>query len=62
MIIRPRRLRQNGLIRILIAETRLQPSMLIYPIFVREGQNIAEDIPAMPGQKRYSPDQLPRAL
>lgn len=62
MIIRPRRLRQNGLIRNLIAETRLQPSMLIYPIFVREGQNIAEDIPAMPGQKRYSPDQLPRAL
>lgn len=62
MIIRPRRLRQNGLIRNLIAETWLQPSMLIYPIFVREGQNIAEDIPAMPGQKRYSPDQLPRAL
>ncbi len=36
--------------------------MLIYPVFVREGHNIIEDIPAMPGQKRYSPDTLPRIL
>jgi len=44
------------------SETRLAPSMLIYPVFVREGENIIEDIPAMPGQKRYSPDKLPVIL
>ena len=62
MIIRPRRLRRNKIIRDLAAETRLSPSMLVYPLFVREGRGIVEDIPAMPGQKRYSPDTLPRAL
>ena len=36
--------------------------MFVYPVFVREGHNIVEDIPAMPGQKRYSPDTLPRIL
>jgi porphobilinogen synthase len=36
--------------------------MLVYPIFVREGKKIVEDISAMPGQKRYSPDELPRIL
>ena len=36
--------------------------MLVYPVFVREGTNVEEDIPAMPGQKRYSPDTLPRVL
>jgi porphobilinogen synthase len=36
--------------------------MLVYPVFIREGHNIIEDIPAMPGQKRYSPDTLPRIL
>ena len=44
------------------SETRLSPSMFVYPVFVREGHNITEDIPAMPGQKRYSPDTLPRIL
>ncbi|MDY2984423.1 MAG: porphobilinogen synthase [Synergistes jonesii] len=62
MIIRPRRLRRNKIIRDLAAETRLSPSMLVYPLFIREGRGIVEDIPAMPGQKRYSPDTLPRAL
>lgn len=46
----------------MVCETRLAPSMFVYPVFVREGRNIVEDIPAMPGQKRYSPDTLPRVL
>lgn len=46
----------------MVAETRLSPSMFVYPVFVREGHGIIEDIPAMPGQKRYSPDTLPRIL
>jgi porphobilinogen synthase len=48
--------------RAMVRETRLSPSMLVYPIFVREGRGIVEDIAAMPGQKRYSPDTLPRIL
>ena len=62
MIIRPRRLRLSQAIRDMVCETRLSPSMFVYPVFVREGHNIIEDIPAMPGQKRYSPDTLPRIL
>lgn len=62
MIVRPRRLRRTKTIRDLAAETRLSPSMLVYPIFIREGSNIMEDIPAMPGQKRCSPDTFPRIL
>ena len=59
---RPRRLRRTQSIRDLTSETRLTPSMMIYPVFVREGRNIIEDIPSMPGQKRYSPDKLPLIL
>ncbi len=59
---RPRRLRRTQSIRDLTSETRLTPSMMIYPVFVREGHNIIEDIPSMPGQKRYSPDKLPLIL
>ena len=55
---RGRRLRQNRGIRSLIRETSLKKSDLICPIFVREGQNIIEKIPAMPGVYRYSIDTL----
>ena len=46
----------------MVSETRLAPSMLVYPLFVREGNNIIEDIPAMPGQKRWSPDTIARVF
>jgi porphobilinogen synthase len=59
---RPRRLRKNRAIRSLVCETRLSESMLVYPMFVREGRDIEEDIPSMPGQRRYSPDRLARAV
>ncbi|MEG1602190.1 MAG: porphobilinogen synthase [Cloacibacillus sp.] len=62
MIVRPRRLRENKIIRDMAAETRLSPSMLVYPIFIREGRGIMEEIPAMPGQMRCSPDTFPRLL
>ena len=62
LTIRPRRLRITKSIRDLVCETRLSSKMLIYPIFVREGKNIIENIDAMPGQKRYSPDRLPEIL
>lgn len=62
LVKRPRRLRMDGRVRDLIRETRISKNSLIYPIFVEEGQNIIREIPTMPGQKRYSPDTLPRAL
>jgi porphobilinogen synthase len=36
----------------LVRETHVQPSDLIYPIFVREGQTEPEPIASMPGQSR----------
>ncbi|NLL37059.1 MAG: porphobilinogen synthase [Fretibacterium sp.] len=62
MISRPRRLRRTAAIRDMVRETRLSPSMLVYPVFIREGRNVFEEISAMPGQMRYSPDTFPRIL
>ena len=59
---RPRRLRGSETLRKMVRETRMDKSSLIYPIFVREGVNIKEEIPSMEGQYRYSVDQLPYAL
>ena len=44
--------------RRLVAETRLDTADLIWPLFVIEGQNMAEPIDAMPGVFRYAIDQL----
>ena len=49
MITRPRRLRQNPVLRKMVRETRMDASSLIYPMFVREGSGIKEEIPAMEG-------------
>ena len=58
MIKRPRRLRQNEALRKMVRETRIDKSSLIYPMFVREGEGIREEIPSMIGQYRYSVDQM----
>ncbi len=58
MIKRPRRLRSSNTIRSMIRETRMDARSLVYPVFIREGNNIEEEISAMPGQFRYSPDRL----
>lgn len=60
--IRPRRLRRIPALRHMVRETRLSPESLIWPIFVQEGKGIFEEIPSLPGQYHYSPDQLFRAL
>lgn len=62
MNIRPRRLRNGVQLRKMVRETRMDKSSLIYPMFVKEGTGIKEEIPTMPGQYRYSIDQLPYAL
>lgn len=58
MIIRPRRLRQNETIRNMIAETAVNAASLVYPMFVVEGEGVKEEIPSMPGQFRFSIDEL----
>lgn len=55
---RPRRLRQNATFRSLIRETHLSADQLIYPLFVKPGKKIREEIPSMPGVFRISVDQL----
>lgn len=62
MIVRPRRLRENAAIRKMVRETRMDPSSLIYPLFVIDGENIEEEIPTMPGQFRYSVDRMSHEL
>lgn len=54
---RPRRLRRNENIRRLVRETHLTLDDLIYPIFVRYGENVVEEVPSMPGVYRYSVDK-----
>ncbi|MCD8012680.1 MAG: porphobilinogen synthase [Lachnospiraceae bacterium] len=62
MTIRPRRLRGNEILRKMVRETRVDASSLIYPIFVKEGTGIREEIPTMPGQYRYSVDRMGEKL
>lgn len=58
LIKRPRRLRANPLLRKMVRETRMDPSSLVYPMFITEGQDKKEEIPSMPGQYRYSTDRM----
>lgn len=62
LIKRPRRLRTTESMRRMVRETRISKDSLIYPIFTIDGTGIKEEIPSMPGQYRYSVDQLPYAL
>lgn len=59
---RPRRLRTSEKIRSLVRETHLEKEELIYPLFVKEGKGIKEEIEAMPDQYRYSVDRLKEAI
>jgi len=52
-LFRPRRLRNNRLLRDLIQETNIQVSDLIYPIFISENSKSKEEIPSMPGIFRF---------
>ncbi len=55
---RPRRLRGSPAIRRMVRETVLNVDDLIYPIFVRFGSHIREEIPSMPGIYRFTLDEL----
>jgi porphobilinogen synthase len=58
--LRLRRLRRTPALRALTRETRLVPERLLCPLFVRPGRGVREPIPSMPGQFRFSVDELVR--
>jgi len=55
---RPRRLRRSDAIRALVRETHLTASSLVYPLFVRPGSKVKDEIKSMPGNYRWSVDLL----
>ncbi|MBA2720749.1 MAG: porphobilinogen synthase [Chloroflexi bacterium] len=54
--VRLRRMRRTPALRALVRETRLDPAMLVAPLFVRPGSGVREEIGSMPGVARLSPD------
>ncbi|MBN8784579.1 MAG: delta-aminolevulinic acid dehydratase [Sphingobacteriales bacterium SCN 48-20] len=59
---RNRILRTTGAIRAMVAETTLRPADFIAPLFVDEGEEVAHEIPSMPGYYRYSLDWTVREV
>ncbi len=58
---RPRRLRRTPALRRMVAETRLHPSELILPMFVKEGIDAPQPVASMPGVYQHTRDSLRRA-
>ena len=58
--IRMRRLRSGDTVRRMVRETRVSPDSLVYPVFIAEGEHIFREIPSLPNQFHYSPDELER--
>jgi len=56
--VRPRRLRQTPSLRRLVRETRVHPSQLVLPVFVREGATQPVAISSMPGVVQHTRDSL----
>jgi porphobilinogen synthase len=61
-LFRGHRLRKTETLRTLVREVSLQPHNLIFPLFITEGQGKVEPIASMPGQNRYSVDELERVV
>ncbi|THG32692.1 porphobilinogen synthase [Glaciibacter flavus] len=60
--VRPRRLRSNAAMRRAVAETHVNPSQLVLPIFVREGISEPAPIASMPGVVQHTLDSVRRAV
>jgi len=58
MFKRFRRLRINETLRDLVRETAVTPADLIYPLFVREGTAIKDEVSSMPGVFQMSIDEI----
>ena len=57
-ISRPRRLRTSLALRRLVAETSLNVSSLVLPLFARSGEKLRRPVAAMPGVFQLSPDEI----
>src|SRR5689334_6759261 len=56
--LRMRRGRSSAWMRSMIAENRLHPSDLIWPLFICEGRDCEQPIASLPGVSRWSVDRL----
>ena len=59
---RPRRLRRTAALRELVAETRLDVSDVVAPLFVREGVDSPQPIASLPGVVQHSVSSLRREV
>lgn len=59
---RPRRNRKSAAIRALVQETQISSCNLIWPIFLKDGSGIREEIESIPGVYRWSLDTVSREL
>jgi porphobilinogen synthase len=57
---RPRRLRTSPALRRFVAETTLNVSQLVWPLFARSGKKLRRPVDAMPGVFQLSPDEVLR--
>jgi porphobilinogen synthase len=55
---RPRRNRKSSTIRAMVEETKIGSEHLIYPIFLKDGTNVKEEISSLPNNFRWSIDRL----
>ena len=55
---RPRRNRKSAAIRSMVEETKIGAEHLIYPIFLKDGKGVKEEISSLPKNYRWSIDQL----
>ncbi|MGB7104524.1 MAG: porphobilinogen synthase, partial [Acidimicrobiales bacterium] len=55
---RPRRLRRTAAIRRLVAETSLEPSDFVAPLFVAEGLSEPKAILSLPGHFQHTLESL----
>ena len=60
-LIRPRRLRTTPAMRSLVRETRVHPSQLVLPVFVRDGITEPTPITSLPSVVQHTTDSLKRA-
>ncbi|MEL6287672.1 MAG: porphobilinogen synthase, partial [Pseudomonadota bacterium] len=59
--VRLRRNRKSAWARAMVAENRLTPNDLIWPLFVTAGKAVSEPVASMPGVSRLSVDNIVKA-
>ncbi|MBS3956546.1 MAG: porphobilinogen synthase [Clostridiales bacterium] len=59
---RPRRLRSREALRSMVRENTLEPSDLIYPLFIKPGTGLRDEVTSMPGVYQLTIDQLPAEI